>query len=190
MLKFETTIKMINRIRKEDFVTFWILAGIPVISIVGSFMHFVYDWSGKITIAGIFSPVNESIWEHIKLIFWPTLIWWAIGYIIKKDKISLSQWFCSLSIGLYVGPLIIVTFYYTYTGAFGNYSGFLDISSFIIAVTIAQFFALHIYRYAKLSIYDLYSACFITFLFISAIVIFTFSPPQIPLFLDSTTGLY
>lgn len=50
----------------KDPAKSWILLGIAVISIIGSLMHFVYDWSGKAIIVGIIAPTNESIWEHLK----------------------------------------------------------------------------------------------------------------------------
>jgi hypothetical protein len=129
----------------------WILLGIPVIFIVGSLMHFVYEWSGNSVIAGIFTPVNESVWEHLKMSFWPMLIWWIIGYFIlsKKDLISISNWFVSCATALLVSPVIIVSFYYTYTEAFGIDSLILSIFSLLLGIAAAQALALHIYKYAN-----------------------------------------
>ena len=173
-------------IKKRDADVVWIIVGIPVISVVGSVMHFVYDWSGGLTIIGLFAPINESIWEHLKLIFWPSLVWWIVGYFcIKKSyEVSLSQWFCSGTTGLYIGPIFIVSFYYTYTGAFGIHSLFLDILSFIMGVATAQLFALHVYCYAKTRKSELILAGIAVFLFGAAFIIYTISPPEIPLFFD------
>ena len=44
----------------------WILLGIPLLFSIGSILHFAYDFLMKIPLAGIFAPVNESIWEHEK----------------------------------------------------------------------------------------------------------------------------
>lgn len=57
----------------------WILFGIPVVFLAAGLLHFVYDWSGEATIVGLFTPVNESVWEHLKLLFWPLFVWWMIG---------------------------------------------------------------------------------------------------------------
>ncbi len=181
---------MINQeaCKKRDVAAVnWIRAGIPVISVVGSAMHFVYDWSGGLTIVGLVAPINESIWEHLKMIFWPSLLWWIIGYLCmkKKDEISASQWFCSGTAGLYIGPLFIASFYYTYIGAFGIHSLFLDILSFILGVAAAQLSALHVYRYAKTSKSALIFAGIAVILFGAAFIICTFYPPEIPLFIDS-----
>jgi hypothetical protein len=48
-------------------------------------MHFAYDWSGQLTIVGIFTPVNERIWGHLKLSIYPTFLWWIIGFFTFND---------------------------------------------------------------------------------------------------------
>jgi hypothetical protein len=170
----------------------WIILGIPVLFIIGSLMHFAYDWSGESTIVGIFTPVNESIWEHLKMTFWPMLIWWFIGYFIlnKRITISVHQWFVSCSVAEIVCLLVIVSFYYTYTGAFGIESLILDIFSLFLGIALGQLIALHIYKYGKNSNYFFQYAIAILVLMALAFTIFTFYPPQIPLFMDSTTGEY
>jgi len=170
----------------------WILWGIPFISIAGSLMHFVYEWSGKLPFVGAFAPVNESIWEHLKLALWPSLIWWLAGYFIcsRATRIPFRQWFFSYTVSMLVCPLFIITFYYTYTGVFGVHLLSLDIASLFIGVIIAQFTALHIYRYAKVgrALFAIAIAVFI--MVITAFTIFTFTPPHIPVFLNSQNGKY
>lgn len=170
----------------------WILLGIPVLFIVGFFMHYIYEWSGNSTIVGIFAPVNESVWEHLKLTFWPMLIWWITGYIIlgKNNKISASQWFNSCAVAELVCPLAVLCFYYTYTGAFGIESLILDIFSLFLGVAVAQCLALHVYKYARFSQYCLYISVAILILLAVTFTAFTFAPPHIPLFKDSVTGKY
>ena len=45
----------------------WELYGILVLSLLGTVMHFVFDWSGQSAPVGAFAAVNESVWEHLKL---------------------------------------------------------------------------------------------------------------------------
>ena len=40
-----------------------------VISILGTIGHFLFEWTGENAIVGLFFPVNESTWEHLKLLF-------------------------------------------------------------------------------------------------------------------------
>ncbi|MCX8131561.1 MAG: DUF6512 family protein [Clostridia bacterium] len=165
----------------------WILLGIPVLSIAGCLMHFVYEWSGNLTAVGIFSPVNESVWEHLKLTFWPMLIWWISGYYLlnKRGKISAAQWFSSCTAAELVCPMVIVSFFYSYTGALGIESLILDIFSLFLGIIAAQSFSLHLYKNAEFGNYCLYISITTLALLAAAFTIFTFTPPQLPLFMDS-----
>lgn len=176
----------------RDPSKYWILLGIPALFIIGFLMHFVYEWSGYLTVVGIFAPINESVWEHLKLTFWPMLIWWFAGYFIlsKSYKISAAQWFVSCTAAELLCPLVIVSFHYTYMGALGIESLILDIFSFLLGVTAGQCLALYVYKYAKLRHYCLYIAITILILLVIAFTVFTFAPPHIPLFRDSLTGKY
>ena len=170
----------------------WILSGIPLLFIIGFFMHYIYEWSGNSLIAGIFAPVNESIWEHLKLTFWPMLIWWIAGYIIlrKRNDVSAGQWFSSCATAELACPLVVLCFYYTYTGALGIESLILDIFSMLFGIAAAQVLALHVYKNARFSHYCLYISVAILILLAVAFTVFTFAPPHIPLFMDSLTGTY
>ncbi|WP_312105386.1 DUF6512 family protein [Lachnoclostridium sp.] len=170
----------------------WILLGIPILFIAGFFMHYIYEWSGNSLIVGIFAPVNESIWEHLKLTLWPMLIWWIVGYILlgKKNNISASQWFTSCTIAELICPLVVLCFYYTYTGALGIESLILDIFSLFLGIAVAQGLALHVYKYARFSPYCLYISVGILILLVVTFTVFTFAPPHIPVFKDSVTGKY
>lgn len=55
------------------------------ISILGVLLHFTYEWSGDNPAVGLFSAVNESTWEHLKLIFFP----YAPAY---DNRISLGSY--------------------------------------------------------------------------------------------------
>ena len=54
-----------------------------IISTIGIFLlcfsfHFIYDWIPNY-ITAIFFPVNESIWEHMKLLFSATIFYGVFG---------------------------------------------------------------------------------------------------------------
>ncbi|HBQ64699.1 MAG TPA: hypothetical protein DD727_07225 [Clostridiales bacterium] len=162
----------------------WVLGGIPVIILLSSLMHDLYEWSGNNLIVGFIAPVNESIWEHLKMSFLPTLLWWTTGYFFFRRSLSISpaQWFTPMVVSLYLCPLFITSFYYTYTGAFGIQSLFLDILSLVLGVTAAQIIALHLYRYARFNRIWLYLSMILILLMFVTFIVFTLSPPDIPLF--------
>ena len=73
-----------------------ILISIPFLFILGSLLHFAYDLSKQNKIVGTFTPVNESIFEHSKLLLYPLILFWGIGYFFLKDKVNNDNYFCIL----------------------------------------------------------------------------------------------
>ena len=69
---------MSKKLLKYDII------GFVFVSIIGTLAHFVYEWTNKCVIAAFFCPINESPWEHLKLIFFPYLIWTVIQAFIMK----------------------------------------------------------------------------------------------------------
>ena len=60
----------------------FLISSIIVISVIGTLSHFLYDFSNQNKIIGIFTSVNESTWEHIKIALTPTIFWSLIDGII------------------------------------------------------------------------------------------------------------
>lgn len=180
------TIKVKNPIKGNIFL------GILIICILSIPQHYLYDFSGKLLPIGLLAPINESVWEHLKLGFYPTILWWIISYLIlrKKTKISFARWFFSLVITLVICLLFIPSFYYTYTGAFGFHSMLLNIFSLILAISIAQFTAFCIYRNINLKKYHVHLSAIVFIALLIAFISFTFIPPHLPLFMDPSTGKY
>ena len=44
-------------------------AGIIFTLATGTLLHFTYEWSGENPFVALYSPVSESVWEHLKLLF-------------------------------------------------------------------------------------------------------------------------
>lgn len=162
------------------------VVGFIFVSIAGSLFHFIFQWSGYNRLAGIFFPVNESVWEHLKLIYLPFLIWTIIEYyILKKDKSNIF----SKAIGTLCGMATIVIFYYTYTGTSGKNIEFLNIFSFFVGAAVA--FAVDYLMIKSEKLKNNSTAGIIIFIITGAIfVVFTFAPPLIPLFRDPQSLTY
>lgn len=101
------------------------IIGIIFVLITGTIAHFLYDWTGNNHIAGFFAPINESIWEHMKLLFFPMLIY-SIFIIFKFQK-SYPCIASSLCFGILIGTLLIPIFFYAYTSIIGKDIFILDI---------------------------------------------------------------
>ena len=168
----------------------WILIGIPFVFIVGSIFHFLYDWSGQNVLVGLISPVNESVWEHAKLLLVPTTLWWVAYYIAKQKKygIDANLWFTGFLVSLVSSITLMMLFYYFYTQAFGIQSLYVDIFIFLLVSIMGQLLGLHFYRYSE-GLGAGFSIVLIALIFI-IFAYWTFQPPQIPLFFDKVDGKY
>jgi len=157
----------------------YLLIGIPILFIIGSIFHYIYEWSGSNLIIGLISPVNESIWEHLKLVLLPMTVYWLI-YIPLSQNLNKEKWILSLFISIITAMLTIISFYYTYTGVFGIESLILDIFSLFLGITIGQLLGSHFYTYG-FSIPKIFSIIAIITLFV-IFAQFTITPPNLPIF--------
>lgn len=169
-----------------------ILIGILVVFLLSIPLHFLYDFSNKSALAALFSPVNESIFEHLKLAFYPIIIYWFISYfiILKKENVNTYNWFVSATISSVVAPCIIVALYYVSSYAFNINSLIIDILFLLISVCISQILALHVYQHSSYGLYDLYTAISVIFFVVLIFTFFTFAPPNYPIFEDPINGTY
>ncbi|MFX1324709.1 MAG: DUF6512 family protein [Promethearchaeota archaeon] len=169
-------------------IFFWEMAGIVFITMVGSLFHFVFEWFGHWEpIAGFFA-VNESVWEHLKLPFWPLVIFASIEYnFIKEDS---SNFLIGKAIAVLISIATILFVFYTYTTIFRVELLIVDILSFILGVVIGQIVSYKILNRTELNPwYTKISWIFMIGLGIIFIV-FTYFPPHLPIFQDTNTGLY
>ena len=154
--------------------------------IVGALLHFTFGWSNNNPLVGTFSAVNESTWEHLKLLFFPMLISTIIGFSYKWKVIP--NYLCAKVLGIILAMSFVVIFFYTYVGIIGTNFAIVDIGSFFIAVGLGQYVA-----YQKM---QSTSSCsnvipiIILLVLCSCFLIFTFFPLHIALFEDPIIGSF
>lgn len=172
---------------KEDvrFSRRWHWIGIFVVCILSIPLHFLYGWLGENPIVGMFTPINESIWEHLKLVYWPLLIWWALGYAIAGKKINWPKWLVAGTTAILLSMVIITSWYYVWTGGLATESSIIDIGSLFLAVPIAQLVGIHIYRVLKPGKFYSILACLLLLAFAGMFIYFSFSPPELPIFISN-----
>ncbi len=154
--------------------------------VLGTLLHFTYNWSGENKLVAIFSAINESTWEHLKLLYFPMLFSTIIGYFyIGKNT---SNFLCSKAIGIITSLCFTIIFFYTYAGILGKDIPAIDISSFFISATLGELvsYALIVNKFKCNN--KVYIAVLVI-LFLS-FVTFTFYTPKIGLFRDPVTGMY
>ena len=67
----------------------WETIGLLWTLAAGNLLHFVYQWTGERTVAGLFAAVNESTWEHMKLLAVPWVLFSLVEYIaLRTDGVA------------------------------------------------------------------------------------------------------
>ena len=167
----------------------WQLGGFLFVCAAGTALHFLYQWSGESVAAAPFAAVNESVWEHMKLLFWPMLLWAGAERAVLGGY-SRGFW-PAKALGTLLGLALIPALYYTYTGALGVSVMWVDIAIFFVAAA-AAFLA-----ETRMLARDWHcrggaraSALVLLLLLSAAFVLCTFVPPRVPLFRDPVTGFY
>ena len=164
----------------------WEIAEFIFIAIVGTLLHFVYDWSGGSDFAAAFSAVNESTWEHMKLLFFPSFLYFLWEY--KKYGSSSKDLLTARTLGLFCGLAFIPVSFYTYTGVIGK--GFFPVDIAIFAVSVfLTFYASTRFLAHPLKL-TTFTAFLLLFALLAAFLTFTFFPPHIQLFLDPVDFTY
>lgn len=103
----------------EEKKIFNIQIGIAIGGIIlGTLLHFLYHWTGENGFIATFSATNESVWEHLKLVFFPMLVLGIVEYFFVKDKVN--NYIEAKVIGIFVAISFVVVVFYTYTGMLGT----------------------------------------------------------------------
>lgn len=164
------------------------IIGFIAVCIVGTLLHFVYKWTGENKFFALFCPVGESPWEHLKLLYFPFLIFTIYERVIlNKDKFNV---FFANYVGISVGMLLTLNIYYTSLGITGKQISAVNIASFFIGVA-AAFIISYIMINSSIGGSLANGICCALFI-VDAIIfmLFTFEPPIIPLFQDPQTLQY
>jgi len=85
----------------------------------------------------LLAPVNESVWEHFKLAFWPALLWALLEKAVL-DELNARAFWSAKGYALLVTPMLIAIIFYSYTAMLGQNIFALDIAAFVIAVVVTQ----------------------------------------------------
>lgn len=165
----------------------WQLCGFLITSLLGTVLHFLYEWLGDAFWAAPFSGVNESTWEHMKLLFWPMFIFAIVESFFFKER---EAFWCIKLRGIIWGLTAIPVLFYTYNGVIGKSPDWVNITIFFISAAIAYLYETKLFnsdtvkcKYPRIAVSTL---CVIGLLF----VIFTFRTPEIGIFKDPLTGTY
>ena len=172
--------------RKRLF--YWELAGFLFTAALGTLLHFAYDWSGGSTLAAAFSAVNESTWEHMKLLFFPAFLFsvvqvWVLGRTYP-DLLEVR------AKAVLTGLALIPTLFYTYTGVLGFHVMWADIAVFFLADLGLYALEFYLLGRRRAALWRQAAGLFLLWALAFLFVYWTFRPLHLGLWQDPVTGGY
>ena len=153
-------------------VGLWELFGFALTSLLGTLLHFLFDLTGGSIFVAPFSGVNESTWEHMKLLFWPMDFW------------------CIKLRGILIGLGLIPVFFYTYNGVIGKSPDWINITIFFISAAISYLYEARALKSSPARCMAKRLAIFFICIIALAFVLFTFFTPTLAIFKDPLTEKY
>ena len=165
----------------------WQAAGFLFTGLLGVVFHFLYDWSGENRLVAVITAVNESTWEHMKLLFFPMLLFALVEYLLTGERYP-NFWFAK-GAGTLLGLFLIPALFYTWNGALGPSPDWVNISIFFVAATAAYGAETRLLQSGRGSGRFWQGLSLVILLLLAlAFVSWTYAPPQLPLFQDPLTG--
>lgn len=162
--------------------------GFFTISILGTLLHFTFNFSGKNLFIASFSAVNESAWEHLKIAVIPIILWTFIEFVSLKFR-SDNLW-VSLLVKILTAMGLIVVLYYISKVFTETHNTWLNIAIFYFSVFISQILGYKVVTAKKVNVkYEEISKYIVIAIFLM-FIIFTFIPPKLDIFKDEVTSTY
>lgn len=162
--------------------------GVAVSFAVASLLHFLWNWSGQLLPVALIASVNESVWEHVKILAWPFLAWSSVQYVIVKP--DPRRLVVARTAGLIVTIVLTICFFYIYTGILGFSVLWIDIACALLWLAAGEIASLRVQN-SRNNIEQLYPvAVAVLSLIVIMLLCFTVSAPQLGLFLDPENGIY
>ncbi len=152
---------------------------IIAVLLLGSLNHFLYEWSGCAAVIALFCPVNESTWEHLKLLFFPFLFVSVILFL--RSRTQALSFFYHRFLAVMGGLLSIIVLFYTYTGVFGTHFLAADLLIFLFSVVFSFYIASRL-QDAQLSPPPQNIVCSLWIIMTLCFFSFTCFPPDLPPF--------
>ena len=161
----------------------WILA----VVVLGTFWHFGYEIFAKNFVAGLVFPVNESVWEHQKIVYFPLLIAGIIAYFKSKPR-NAGIWLGTL-LGVVLAMLAVFFGFYLYSSIIGE-SLIADILLFVASIILGMYTAWWVTANFKNAKKLAPLAIFGLVLLLGLLVYWTIRPPRSEPFIEKSSNTY
>ena len=172
---------------KKQSIRLWQLMGFAVTSFGGTILHFLYEWLGGAIWVSPFSGVNESTWEHMKLLFWPMFIFALFQWLFFRKR---PDFWCIKLKGILLGLALIPILFYTYNGVIGQSPDWLNIAIFFISALVSYYYEKRLFKKCVTNCKRPKLALLALILIATLFIVFTFRTPQLGIFKDPLTGIY
>lgn len=167
----------------------WEIAGFLFVCAAGTLLHALYDWSGGNSFVAAFASVNESTWEHMKLLFVPYFVFTMVEFTVFAEPFR--NFFAAKAAAGLLGLALIPVLHYSIAGVFGPPPRAVDIACFFLSVLATYLLSYHLLVTLALrgAIWQM-TGFALLWILMFAFILFTYRPPRLPLYLDPTTQTY
>ena len=165
------------------------LGMIVPLGILGSLLHFLFDWTKHNRFVAILAAVNESYWEHIKIAVWPVMLLQIALFLAGGNQFA--SFVPAATISLYSIPITMVGLIFLYKSISKRNILWLDISLFFVVIAVAQSLFVLLLEQLNPTTGTIVLATLFLLGLIAAFLRFTFRPPQEPdVFIDPINKKY
>ena len=172
---------------RRRVLLFWELAGFLWTAAAGTLLHFTYDWSGGSKIAAAFSAVNESTWEHMKLLFVPLFLFTVVQVAFLGR--TCPNLLAVRAVAALTGLALIPVLFYTYGGVVGETFAAANIAVFYLSVLAAFALDFCLLRRGRFSApWQQFLGLAVLWALAFAFVWCTFRPPELGLWQAPAVG--
>lgn len=186
-MPFGAYTKNMDKVTSTKLFKWNCILSLLAILIVSALQHFLYDLLPNVFV-GIFAPRNESLAEHVKIVFYPVLLWWTITFLVfeKTKELNIIKWFSSASVAVLISiSLVVLLFCTLFFGLWLPIDSFpIHITIEAVAIAISQTIGFHIYKRGR----ENKIALGILVVFVLAIAVlmavFSYYPPHSPVFIS------
>lgn len=144
---------------------------------LGCIWHFLYDWV-PVPLIGLFAPVDESVWEHLKLLLWPVVPAAAVlAWRSQRPKAVLSGFLTAILLM----PVVLLSVYYVAGGAFLIGGLFFDIGLYVVTMVFGFALAWRLTCSGR-AVPHLGTLIMLCGLWAAALLCFSIAAPALPIF--------
>lgn len=159
--------------KKRYLLAFFISAGL------GALQHFGYEWL-PCPLTALLCPINESVWEHLKLLYWPVLL---TGFYVHHKKLQSQRAWSGTLFSMLLTPLMITGMFYTLYCGFSVYSVAADVAAYFVILAIGFLIAYKVEKNGSMARFGGVLVILVG-LYGAALILFTLAPPDLPIFRD------